>query len=304
MYKYDIELFGKQFRDIRENRGYSIRKLHKESGIALNTIRNIERSVSLPTTQVLVIISDTLNFDLIDLLDKCKFSWTFKYSYFQKKLNSIFDSREYEQLSSLRNELHEYLQVNIIQDISILNSLNQIQKWIEGLIIAKEYNDQPQAIDFYFKALHYTLNEVSKTNYKDWKYSPQELDILNSIASSFLIDDQLIEAIDLYVYIQQNVLDNHHLYQKTCLNLSSSYYQLDNFVESLNQSQKGISYNLDNSISIDNSAFYYYKGRAENMLGIKNYKKSLKTSAFFYELEHPDMPNKTIELCIKNGFDI
>ena len=70
---YNLDLFGKEVRKIRRQRGYTQKYVCSASNISIDTIRKIENGKVTPNQITLELLSPVLKVDLNELLLKYRF---------------------------------------------------------------------------------------------------------------------------------------------------------------------------------------------------------------------------------------
>ena len=200
---YNMILFGERFLDIRKSRGYSIKKLSSASTISVNTIRTIERGTSIPSLLTLSILSTELKYDLRDELIKLCYSKDSIIENILYDLDMVSETRKYTDLIEIKERINYILESTKIRNELRFIQLEQINLWVSGLIQGMIYNKHDEAIRNYVSALSVTIINFKLEAFKTTKYTYQELNILNSIAASYLIDDYLEYGISILEFIHK-----------------------------------------------------------------------------------------------------
>lgn len=66
--------FGEKLRYKRKQKGYSLAKLSKITGIHPSTLKNYETDVADPRLSILVILADTLDFSIDAMLERIRYA--------------------------------------------------------------------------------------------------------------------------------------------------------------------------------------------------------------------------------------
>lgn len=299
---YNLQDFGKEMRNIRNNLGFTQKYISELSGIHVDTLRKIENGKTCPVQETLDLLSPILNKDLNQLLLNYRLNDYLAFEEIQNRLEFKIDRGIYESLSVELNDLKKLL--NIESNTYFTNLINQLILLVESIILNQKHNHHHKSLNKLVEAIQITNKDFTLNNYGDLVYSSMELRILMNIAllkNRIKSTEKSLEIMEFCISIANT---NNNLYIKICYNLSYTYHRLDIHDKSLKYSSLGVDYCINHRDYNILNLLYFRKGIAQYFLGYKNYMDYLKKSISFCEiLEQYELRDLLIRNC-KKFYDI
>lgn len=309
MSMYNKIEFGDSVKRIRQAKALSIKKLSLQSGLAINTIRSIERGKSTTSFDTLNLLSKHLNTDLGIVIINCKPEIYQKLTLIHMELDCSLEKRDYSSLRELKERTKELILYIESEKLDFVAYANQLHFYIEGMILSKLDKELDLSLIACNRALRFTIENWSIENFTDYKYTKYELEILNSIGVICLQQDRTQIGLDVLLHIY-SYIDNVYdlsaiLYHRICYNISSTYFHLGEYLQSKTYAVKSIQINEDNRSRINLWQAYLRKGLAEYRLNDINHKSSLLFSKTLFEISNPDAKyNPVQKICTSEAIDI
>ena len=272
---YNLFLFGKRLKDIREKLGLTQKQVVDMALIDERTLRRMERGKVIPKLETLEALSVIYKTDLVSAIIESRIT---DYSMLLQTQRNIDLKLINEEMSNFDNELklidkllenieNEYYKILITQFKFFLYGIRYYKN--------KEYQN---AIDMYINAIKQTLNDFSLDNYKEYSFSLMEIRILMNIA---LVEDKC-EQDEKYEGILKFCVnqcdENNEIYPRICHNLAGVYRKKEEYSRALFYDNKGIEICKKNMFADTLAVLYYGKAFVEYRLEKTEYKKSLDLS--------------------------
>lgn len=272
---YNLFLFGKRLKDIREKLGLTQKQVVDMALIDERTLRRMERGKVIPKLETLEALSVIYKTDLVSTIIESRIT---DYSMLLQTQRNIDLKLINEEMSNFDNELklidkllenieNEYYKILITQFKFFLYGIRYYKN--------KEYQN---AIDMYINAIKQTLNDFSLDNYKEYSFSLMEIRILMNIA---LVEDKC-EQDEKYEEILKFCInqcdENNEIYPRICHNLAGVYRKKEEYSRALFYDNKGIEICKKNMFADTLAVLYYGKAFVEYRLEKTEYKKSLDLS--------------------------
>ena len=272
---YNLFLFGKRLKDIREKLGLTQKQVVDMAFIDERTLRRMELGKVIPKLETLEKLSVIYKTDLVSAIIESRIT---DYSMLLQTQRNIDLKLINEEMSNFENELklidkllenieNEYYKILITQFKFFLYGIRYYKN--------KEYQN---AMDMYINAIKQTLNDFSLDNYKEYSFSLMEIRILMNIA---LVEDKC-EQDEKYEEILKFCVnqcdENNEIYPRICHNLAGVYRKKEEYSRALFYDNKGIEICKKNMFADILAVLYYGKAFAEYRLEKTEYKKSLDLS--------------------------
>lgn len=272
---YNLFLFGKRLKDIREKLGLTQKQVVDMALIDERTLRRMERGKVIPKLETLEALSVIYKTDLVSAIIESRIT---DYSMLLQTQRNIDLKLINEEMSNFDNELklidkllenieNEYYKILITQFKFFLYGIRYYKN--------KEYQN---AMDMYINAIKQTLNDFSLDNYKEYSFSLMEIRILMNIA---LVEDKC-EQDEKYEEILKFCInqcdENNEIYPRICHNLAGVYRKKEEYSRALFYDNKGIEICKKNMFADTLAVLYYGKAFVEYRLEKTEYKKSLDLS--------------------------
>ncbi|MCK8059015.1 MULTISPECIES: helix-turn-helix domain-containing protein [unclassified Fusibacter] len=227
----DFVRFGDQIRQIRKNCGVSQEKVSEITGVAIETLRRLEKGIAEPKLSTLEKLSEVYKYDLIFLLTKHRSKFSFFSNEIAGMITNELDSLNYVELKAKIEEVIQHIidsngpkhnskyYIDYLEGFKSLelNTTKNIDKNIintEAILMLLSKDRKNIATDPYLFSL-----EVSASIYLVIQYrrSKRNIEAINLI-------ECLIDKIRSYPALSDEHIRNlATLY----LNLSYSYHHLD-----------------------------------------------------------------------------
>ncbi|MGP1568900.1 MAG: helix-turn-helix domain-containing protein [Peptoanaerobacter stomatis] len=272
---YNLFLFGKRLKDIREKLGLTQKQVVDMALIDERTLRRMEWGKVIPKLETLEALSVIYKTDLVSAIIESRIT---DYSMLLQTQRNIDLKLINEEMSNFENELklidkllenieNEYYKILITQFKFFLYGIRYYKN--------KEYQN---AMDMYINAIKQTLNDFSLDNYKEYSFSLMEIRILMNIA---LVEDKC-EQDEKYEEILKFCInqcdENNEIYPRICHNLAGVYRKKEEYSRAWFYDNKGIEICKKNMFADTLAVLYYGKAFAEYRLEKTEYKKSLDLS--------------------------
>lgn len=272
---YNLFLFGKRLKDIREKLGLTQKQVVDMALIDERTLRRMEWGKVIPKLETLEALSVIYKTDLVSAIIESRITDYFMLLQTQRNIDLKLIN---EEMSNFDNELklidkllenieNEYYKILITQFKFFLYGIRYYKN--------KEYQN---AMDMYINAIKQTLNDFSLDNYKEYSFSLMEIRILMNIA---LVEDKC-EQDEKYEEILKFCVnqcdENNEIYPRICHNLAGVYRKKEEYSRALFYDNKGIEICKKNMFADTLAVLYYGKAFVEYRLEKTEYKKSLDLS--------------------------
>ena len=272
---YNLFLFGKRLKDIREKLGLTQKQVVDMALMDERTLRRMERGKVIPKLETLEALSVIYKTDLVSAIIESRIT---DYSMLLQTQRNIDLKLINEEMSNFDNELKliDKLLENIENEYyKIL--ITQFKLFLYGIRYYKNKEYQ-NAMDMYINAIKQTLNDFSLDNYKEYSFSLMEIRILMNIA---LVEDKC-EQNEKYEEILKFCInqcdENNEIYPRICHNLAGVYRKKEEYSRALFYDNKGIEICKKNMFADTLAVLYYGKAFVEYRLEKTEYKKSLDLS--------------------------
>ena len=272
---YNLFLFGKRLKDIREKLGLTQKQVVDMALIDERTLRRMELGKVIPKLETLEALSVIYKTDLVSAIIESRIT---DYSMLLQTQRNIDLKLINEEMSNFENEfkLIDKLLENIENEYyKIL--ITQFKLFLYGIRYYKNKEYQ-SALNMYINAIKQTLNDFSLDNYKEYSFSLMEIRILMNIA---LVEDKC-EQDEKYEGILKFCVnqcdENNEIYPRICHNLAGVYRKKEEYSRALLYDNKGIEICKKNMFADTLAVLYYGKAFAEYRLEKTEYKKSLDLS--------------------------
>ena len=272
---YNLFLFGKRLKDIREKLGLTQKQVVDMALIDERTLRRMERGKVIPKLETLEALSVIYKTDLVSAIIESRIT---DYSMLLQTQRNIDLKLINEEMSNFDNELKliDKLLENIENEYyKIL--ITQFKLFLYGIRYYKNKEYQ-SALNMYINAIKQTLNDFSLDNYKEYSFSLMEIRILMNIA---LVEDKC-EQDEKYEEILKFCInqcdENNEIYPRICHNLAGVYRKKEEYSRALFYDNKGIEICKKNMFADTLAVLYYGKAFVEYRLEKTEYKKSLDLS--------------------------
>lgn len=273
---YNLELFGKRFKEIRTNLELTQKEVSNLTHVDVMTIRRIENGKVLPKLDTLESISTIYKEDLISLLLEYRLD---DYSTFSDITNKVESKLDNLPLSNFQNEFDG---LKILLD-STTNPYYEklIQQYIVFLeSVVKFWDNNEEAIKKLSESIRITTPSFNLDNYHTFTYSSMEIRILMNIALIFHKLGKQERYQEITEFCINSVETDDEIYPKLAHNLAGAYADKKDFERTLKFSKLGIKSSQENRNFNQLSYLYYGKGIAEHMLGKEEHLESFKTAIY------------------------
>ena len=272
---YNLFLFGKRLKNIREKLGLTQKQVVDMALIDERTLRRMELGKVIPKLETLEALSVIYKTDLVSAIIESRIT---DYSMLLQTQRNIDLKLINEEMSNFENEfkLIDKLLENIENEYyKIL--ITQFKLFLYGIRYYKNKEYQ-SALNMYINAIKQTLNDFSLDNYKEYSFSLMEIRILMNIA---LVEDKC-EQDEKYEEILKFCInqcdENNEIYPRICHNLAGVYRKKEEYSRALLYDNKGIEICKKNMFADTLAVLYYGKAFVEYRLEKTEYKKSLDLS--------------------------
>ncbi|NLY47063.1 MAG: helix-turn-helix transcriptional regulator [Tissierella sp.] len=300
---YNLNLFGKRLREIRNTLKLKQIYITEVTGIGDKTIRRIESGKVLPKLDTLEILSSVYKEDLVSLLIEYRLD---DYSVFLEIKNKIELKLDNEIQHTLNIELKELnILLASVKNSYYKNLIHQLILFTEAIILYKNksYNNN-EVLDKFVKALKITTPLFDLDDFNLFVYSSMEIRVLMNIAFVFNRLKDKEKYLEIMEFCVKSVDTDEEIYPKLCHNLAGAYTRNKEFEKALDYSIMGIKSCQENRNFNGLSLLYYGKGNSEYRLNKEEYMESFKTSIYLCKaFGQPSLEKAIIDKC-KKFFDI
>ena len=263
---YNLELFGIEMKKIRLKLKISQKKLENSISLSRDTIRRIERGEVVPRYDTLIKLSSVFRIDMIQLFQyHTTDNELLKY---YNEIDHILIYNDLDRLDSLRKEINHSIGTQL-KDFNPVYTIEFDQFIIlcDTLLMINDFKVNSQYIIddsirlIKIKYADFTVNKLEQFNFSF-------IEIRALILLSLGLSEVDIEgSTNILMYIcedfeHDSLRNNHKLYLKVLLNLSTNYYQMENDNLSLKYANRGIQVAMDLETSYLLSDLLFRKGIA------------------------------------------
>ncbi len=271
-YMYNIKLFGKYIKSLREGLNLTRKDLSEMSGVHIDTLRNIEISdKSLPRNITLEKLSFYLKEDLNEILLKYRLDDFSLYNNIKNQIESKLENN----LFDIDKEIKELEEIMVNNENEYFNLLiNQLIYFLIGIREFRNKNYQ-RAYEKFLESIKMTSINFNIYNYKEFHFSKLELRLLMNIALTLnRLHNKKIYLSLMEFCVEQEDLDII-LFMKISNNLSVAYSRNKDYNKAYNIINKGIQKAINHKTIDFIHCLYYQKGLVEHKLNNKDYIKSI-----------------------------
>lgn len=303
MMYYNLKKFGQTLKEIRSSQNITQKDVCEKVLINQETLRKIENGIVIPKQESLDLLSIALNVDLAKVFLTCRID---NYDAFEALKNTIDEHLESGAFDSLKEDLNN-LQIIAEENMNqfFKNKITQLILMIEGLLIEVERQDYQISLDYYIKALSYTLANFSLTHYDTYHYNDLELRLLMNVALSLSqLGDHAVSLNLLEFCIafcnKNSSLQSNDLLSKVYYNTSYIYHKTGSDQKALLYANLGIKHTISNRSIVALAHLYYRKGIAEYHLHDSAYIYTLNYAKnLFITSNHTHLHDKMVTSCKK-----
>lgn len=244
---YELIEFSNKMCEIRNNLGYSRDAVSALTGINVDTIRKIEKGISIPRFDTLEILSHLYKIDLIQVLNNYKSNSSITYYY--ESINTSIINQDIPRLLETYADFLQWL--NTSNDCILVNpsELRQLKMFFKTLYL--RYSEQHFSINELTNelvaALRTSIPSFDLSNWKCFNYNTIELRILYCIASFLLQSNNYFQSNDILEFLLDKVeiansskQNSNTMLVKLYTLLSYNYHMLDLNHEALQAAENGI----------------------------------------------------------------
>lgn len=263
---YNLTHFGELFQALRKAKKYSYNSLSETSGIAKNTLRNIERGKVVPTIETLTLLTNYLDADLITLFITCKKNRHSQYENLKHTFEMMISAHKINELSELMSSVESLLSkdTDTPEESRLEEHILQLYYRMIGHYETYIKKDDSAALEAFLSALKVTMPEFNLEDYDQLTYNYDELHILFNIIQ--MKDRQEKNAFHIVMYefiyeVHESLVETEvSLFPLLVNNLAVALLEQNNYEESLHYANIGLRYLDKMQIIIDMPALLLCKG--------------------------------------------
>lgn len=263
---YNLEQFGKIFQALRKAKHLSYNRLSETSGVAKNTLRNIERGNVLPNLETLFHLSNYLNADLPALLVTCKKDRHTEFDKIKAAYEVMISAHKTDQLLSMMSSIEALLSKDDtpLRESRLEQRILQLYYKMIGHYETYVKKDDKAALKAFLKALKVTLPDFRLATYQQVNYNYDELHILFNIAQMQARQHPEVNDTLMYEFIYQTYEalpeTEIHLFPLLMNNLAVTHLNIGNDEKALHYVNIGLRYLDKNQVIIDMPSLLLCKG--------------------------------------------
>lgn len=284
---YNLDLFGKEVRRIRNSLGLTQKYISTSTNINIDTLRKIENGKVIPKQETLDLISVALKKDLNKLLLEYRLDDYKKFNELKSKIEVKLESGNFKDLEIELNQLNDILSKDM--NTYFYKLYKQLFLLIESVILKINHNDYKNALSKLVDSMQITTPDFSLSNYNDFVYNNMEIRILMNIA---LLLNKLVskeKCLEMLLFCLNSLeTEEIELRIKICYNLSYTYHRLNLNEQVLHYSSLGIDTCVKSNSLSCLGLLHYRKAIAEYHLEKDNYMNSLLKGISIFELTNQD----------------
>ncbi len=303
---YDLKLFGRKVREIRNIYKYTQKDIFEVTAITTETMRKIENGKVIPNQITLELLSSVLKEDINQLLLNFRISDYKNFFDVKDQIELRLETGSYENLVEDKNELIEILKY-LHNDNNYLHKLIlQLSLLVESIILKVNHQDYKNSLLKLVEAMKVTNSEFSLTKYNSYVYSKEELRILMNIAILTNILESKKKSLDMLKFILKSLNSDELDFKiKILYNLSYSCHRNDIHTEALNYANEGINLCINSNNLNGLGLLYTRKGIAEYFLKDSNYINSLSKALSIYNItERDNLKKMLLGFCAKHNINL
>jgi transcriptional regulator with XRE-family HTH domain len=281
-------------REIRKNLKFSKKEIANKSFVSDKTIRRYEAGESMPSFDILEILSPYYKTDLVNLLIKHRLDDYHVFHTIKKRIDMKLGNQE----NDLQLELKD-LNILLIstQNNYLIDLINQYKIFIEAI----ELSDSEKvylAYEKFINAIEVTKPRFDFEKYASYTFFSMEVRILVNIALLFYKLDRRDKYLQILEFCIDAIDSSDEVCPMVCNNLAGAYFRIADYEKTLEYSNIGIKSCLESESFNYLYNLYYTKGVAEYRLDMDDYMESLKTSIYLCKAYKKDnLKDIIIERC-------
>ena len=263
---YNLTHFGELFQALRKAKKYSYNSLSETSGIAKNTLRNIERGKVIPNIETLTMLSNYLDADLAALFLTCKKNRHTQYEHLKHTFEMMISAHKTDELSELMSSMESLLSkdTDTLEESRLEQQILQLYYRTIGHYETYIKKDDSVALKAFLNALRVTMPEFDLDTYDQLTYNYDELHILFNIVQMDARKGNNSPIITMYEFIYQVhetlVEAEFYLFPLLVNNLAVTHLERGNYDQALHYADIGLMYLDKMQITIDMPALLLCKG--------------------------------------------
>lgn len=298
---FDKDGFGMALKSIRKKLGLTIEEACFIAGINEKTLYRIEYGKNNITMNTLDKLSIAYKMDLFDIYNEYMLDSKTKLLNLINKAEKSIYVDDLENIEACINHLKKFPlnKLPSYKEISIKHYI----RLLEATYVDLKYSDRTEAIKILINSIKSEINDFDISNYKNFNYSPIEKRILMNISTmKYDLDEDKI-FIEILNYLSTLLEDNIILYPKIILNLAAIYHVKEDYDKCLNLTKNGIDYCIKNKNFDIMPKFFFRKFTTEAILGMKDYKDTLKKAVFMAEINNQEYLKRIFINSAKNFYN-
>jgi len=258
--------FGDLFQALRKAKKYSYNNLSETSGIAKNTLRNIERGIVVPNLETMTLLSNYLDADLAALFLTCKNNRHTQYEYLKHTFEMMISAHKTNELLELMSSMESLLSedTGTLEESRLEQQILQLYYRMIGHYETYIKKDDLAAFEAFLSALKVTMPEFNLKDYDQLTYNYDELHILFNIIQMKDRQERKKNHITMYEFIyevHESLMETEvNLFPLLVNNLAVTLLDWNNYEEALHYANIGLRYLDKKQIAIDMPALLLCKG--------------------------------------------
>ena len=308
---YELVDFSEKMRKIRDSLDYSRQDVSNLTGINTDTLRKIEKGISVPRFETLEILSHLYKIDLLLLLNNYKANTTTTYYY--DSINFFLVRNDIKSFLELHTEFCNWNKLHNINALINRSELLQLELFFEALFLDLSEQDCSfkQVIENLVASLRVTIPSFTLENWKTFNYNVLELRILYCIASYLLNSKDYYISKNILTFLLDKVditsqakMNYHFMLIKLYTLISYNCHMLDEHFEALSAAENGIKLCQQHNIMENLPLLLSRKGVAMMSLKIDNYSVFLNQAVELLKIQNNyDLANQYKTINKKYGID-
>ena len=278
---FDTQEFGNYLKKLRESLKITQNNVYELTGLSLETIRKLERGISIPRYDTLELLSKVYKVDVLQIFSLYRSSS--ELYEFYNNLDRLIVEYNQEKLTNLLEAFQNNVSDETTTKVFEKKELEQFILILKGIEIYSSKENKEECFDYFLKAMKISNSSFELEHINKFKYTQLEHRILLLISLALsvtrdlkLANQILIMSLETYQLKYRLDFNDIRLMIKIYFNLSYNYFGLEDYQNSLKYADEGIKYCREHHSMYALSGLFYRRGIAKLFMDDDEYMLDLK----------------------------
>ncbi|MBI9014966.1 MAG: helix-turn-helix transcriptional regulator [Clostridiales bacterium] len=277
---FDTQEFGNYLKNLRESLKITQNNVKELTGLSLETIRKLERGISIPRYDTLELLSKVYKVDVLQIFSLYRSSSDL-YSFYNN-LDHLIVEYNQEKLTNLLEDFQNRISEETAEKVFEKKELKQFILILKGIEAYSTEERKEACYDYFIEAMKIGNSSFELKNINRFKYTQLEhrILLLIALALSFKRELKLANKI-LILSLETNQLkcrldfNDIRLMIKIYFNLSYNFFGDEDYQNSLKYADEGIKYCQKHHSMYALSGLFYRRGIAKFFMEVDDYMTDL-----------------------------